>query len=344
MAGICAPTSFWNQRLPAERPIDAKSSTYVASLVKQTEDQTPNFETREYSLTTWTAGPEVPRKKVWLDVKDGTLTAKREMLESIPIPPELRPPGPFPGDNALAIYQPGTDEYFELYGMRFKGVDTMRTEVEVPECTTLNEAGWHCLAAAGVKNFSKSPGYWREGDWPGVKVNWGISGSNIFVHPGIIKIGEAQRLYIPHALRFETVNAQKTKFRWPAQSTDGKSESVNDPEAGMIFALPTSFKLSTIKDPFVRCVARAAQEFGIVNTDHAGNVSFKCQEERSIRESQSFTTDAWKGPEDKFGGTGAILSAAGTTLAKEFPWSSLEVLAESYRPSEIPAGSILKGG
>ena len=345
MPGLCSPTSFFNQRLPADVPIDPSSATYVASLVAQVESAGPGIEFRDFALTGWYAGPETPIGKVWLDAADGTSPLKREMLESVPLPVDLRPPGPFPGDNALAIISYSTDEYFELHGMRYKGVDAMRTEAEVPGCSTLNEPGWHCNSAAGVKNFSKSPGYWRSGDWPGATANWGISGSGIFVWPGAIKVAEAQRLFIPHAIRIEAIGKASgesqisNEFRWPATKTDGESTSSATPQEGMIFKLPSS-SVSKPKDAFVRAIARAVNEYGFILTDGAGNVSIKCGTQATVPRSQSYTTDAWKGPADSFGSKGAILSTFANALAEQFPWPDLEVVDSLYRPSSVAPGGL----
>jgi hypothetical protein len=348
MPGICSPTSFFNQRLPADVPIDPSSAAYVASLAAQVESAGPGIEFRDFALTGWYAGAGTPREKVWLDAADGTSPLKREMLESIPLPPDLRPPGPFPGDNAVAIVSYSTDEYFELHGMRFKGVDAMRPEAEVPGCSTLNEPGWHCNGAAGVKDFSESPGYWRSGDWPGATANWGISGSGIFVWPGAIKIAEAQGLYIPHAIRIEAIGKSSgesqisDEFRWPATKTDGESVDPDAPKEGMIFRLPPAF-VSKPEDPFIRAVARAVNEYGFILTDGAQNVSIKCESQATVPRSQAYTTDAWKGPADSFGSKGAILSTFAKALAEQFPWANLEVVDPSYRPSSIAPGGVGRG-
>ncbi len=338
MSGICSPTSFFNQRLPGGIAIDPNSATYMAQVVAMIEAAGHvGLEFNEWALTCWYAGSETPRQKVWLDEKDGESPKKREILESVPIPSELRPPGPFPGDNPVAIYQPSTDEYWELYGMRYHGVDATR---EVAGCTTLEEPGWHCANVGATKNFSQSPGYFTGTSWPGVEESkhLGISGSGIWVWPGVIKIAEAQRQYIPHAIRFELPTRQKTpNFRWPAQKTDGKSEDATMPMEGMIFTFKTHSEggpdLTMIKDGFARSIAVAIRDFGAVLTDGAGVPSIKAESQRTIRGSQSMGTDAWDN----------ILTAAPATLMAEIPFSQMVLVDAAYRPSPVAPGMLPAG-
>src|SRR4051794_956829 len=149
---MLSPSSFFNQPLPKEVGIDPKSSEYVASLVKQVSDFGAGFEYRDWSIPCHIAGPNTPKRKVWLDAADGTQTSKRSAISEAPIPLALRAAGPWPtGDHAAAIYQPSSDKYWEFHGMiHLPAPDTARTEVA--GCTTLEEPGWHCDNAAAIQN------------------------------------------------------------------------------------------------------------------------------------------------------------------------------------------------
>lgn len=336
-------TSFWNQALPGDVPIDPSSATYVASLVKQGEEAGFAFEYRDWSVPCWIADPNVPTQLVNLDVADGTLATMRAALAAVPIPLGLRPPGPWPtGDHVVAIYQPSTDIYREMHGVRQVGIcDPAKTGVA--GCSTLEAIGWHCDNAAAIKEASKSAGYFQFGDWPGVPegTHWGCSGSGLFVWGGTIKVAEAQRGYIPHAIRIECVTRQST-FRWPAQKTDGKSADPTMPQEGMLFKLPAA---SIAKAPagIVRTIAVAANQFGLILTDGAGNISIKCEPQSALANNQTYVPDAWKGPSDTYGGAGAILSKASGELAAEFPWADLQVVDASYRPSTVAPGMLPVG-
>jgi hypothetical protein len=339
---VFSPTSFWNQALPGSVPIDPSSATYVGSLVKQVEEAGASFEFRDWSVPCWIVGPNTPTQTVNLDVADGTLATMRSALAVVPIPVGLRPPGPWPtGDHIVAIYQPSTDKYWEMHGVRQVGIcDPAKTGVA--GCSTLEVVGWHCDNAAAIKEASKSAGYFQFGDWPGVPegTHWGCSGSGLYVWGGAIKVAEAQRGYIPHAVRMECVTRQNTP-RWPAQKTDGSSTNAAMPQEGMIFKLPRA-SIAKVSDPFVKAVARAANEYGLILTDGAGNVSIKCESQSARANSQTYAPDAWKGPADAYGSGGAILAKAPGELLAEFPFADLEVVAESYRPSSVAPGMLAR--
>lgn len=367
---LTAPSSFFNQPLPADVPIDPSSAAYVASMLAQlpAEPANPALEIRNFAYTLWYAGPDTPTRKVWLDVSDasrapgGVNAEKQKMLEAVPVPPTLRPPGPFTGneDNPAAIYQPSTDKFWEAAGWRLKGVDTMRTAEEVPGCSTLNEPGWHVLAAAAVEHFSQSPGYSQTSDWPGQgKQLWGISGSGIFGAAGVIQPHEGKRRYIPHAIRIEGVHAKiaakesegGTGFRWPAQRTDGAAKAEgpeavpNAVQSGMIFTVPKSIPLAAIKaaNPFAWAVCVAVRDYGFIITDGASTPSIKCAREDTMANSQTFGYDDWLGPEGKANGKGILTASSGVT-AREI-WNTigpyLQVVDASYRPSSIAPGNLL---
>ncbi len=342
MTSVCAPTSFFNQRIPGDVPKDPQSATYVASLVAQAQATTFTLNYRDWSLTHFVAPAGTPTQKIWLDKADALEATKRKMLETVPIPPEFRPPGPFPGDNPATILDLATDTYYEFHGLRYKGVDTLRSEGEVPGCSTLNEPGWHCDNAAAVKEFSTSPGYFREGDWPGVPGtnHWGCSGSGLFLLPGSIKIAELQRGYIPHAVRLECVTRQTTP-RWPAQKSDGKSSDPTQPQEGMLLKLPEA-SLAKVASPFVLTIARAAVDFCFVLTDGAGNVGLKGESQAMVARSQGHRPDAWLGPEDKVGGKEALLSKFPGELLAEFPLADLFVVDGTWRPPASAPGMLPK--
>jgi len=312
-------------------------------LVSQKEEYGAAISFREWALGHWYAPEDCPRQKVWVDVKDGNRPKLRAAFESVPIPPEMRACGPFPGDQIACLYQPSTDEYWEFHGMQQFEVDGPRTGVS--GCSTLSEPGWHCNAGAACKSFSINPGWFREEDWPGggdTSARWGCSGSLLFLWPHVITVAEAQRFYIPHAIRLTIPVRQKT-WRWPAQASDGESDDTTQPQPGMIFRFNPTDTLSDVTDPFLKAVCAAIRDFGWILTDGGQTVALKCESQATIRGSQAFTVDAWKGAEDKFGGSGAILSETAAALAKKIPFSRLQVVDASYRPSSIAPGGLGQG-
>jgi hypothetical protein len=361
---MLAPTSFWNQALPESAPIDPKSATYVGSLAAGINNL--NFLYRERSITTFWASERTPTQRVWLDLEDGTRPKLRAALAAVPVPPGLRPPGPFPGDQECMVCCPRSDgsvEYFEFHGMRHTEIDGARSAEEVPECTTLNEPGWHCIGATAVKSLRESPGYVTNGDWPGgIDFGakglplWGCSASKTIEYQHTIKVAEAQQLYIPHALRFAVPRSlHQAEYRWPAVASDGESTNPGHPVTGCIFRFDPSDDFADVPDPFVKAVCVAIRDYGLCLTDSSGKTgngaALKCESLATMPRSQAWGRDAWKGKEDKFGSPGAILSegSEGTPenetapLGNQIPLARLLVLDSSYTPSKFAAGSLPAG-
>jgi hypothetical protein len=334
---VLSPTSVWNQRLPANAPIDPNSAAYVASLVAQINSTTITFNFRDWGLAIFWANENTPRQKVWLDKDDAIQPLIRAAITSVPIPSEFRSVGPFPGDQIACILCPhadGTLEYYEFHKLRQVPIDAAATGVA--NCTTLTVPGWHCDAAAAVQDLRSNPGWVRDADWPGgqdANVKWGCSGSGLLLYPHVITVAEAQRRYIPHALRMEMPQAaHQSAFRWPALRSDGTSANSTDPQTGAIFTFAAGENFSDVPDPFVKAVCVAIRDYGWILTDSAANVALKCESQATRRGSEAYTTDAWKGPADSFGSSGAILSASGVTLAAQIPVSRLKIIDASYRP------------
>lgn len=339
-----APTSFWNQRLPKAPPIDPDSAAFIANLLGQIADAPATIQYRDYAATIWYAGASAIKQRVWLDKADAVNPALRAALAEVPVPYGMRPAGPFPGDNEIMAFDLVTDTYYEFNQMRQKGVDTMRTAEQVPGCSTLNEAGWHCVFATVIPNASQSPG--NAGEAAG-HVGVGISGSGLHSAAGPIKIEEILQGRIRHPIKIEAIGTASgksrisTNHRWPATNSDGEDTDPTAPQEGMIFWLPEA-SVDKPASAFMKIVARGANEHGLILCDgSASHVTIKGASMKTTPGSQSYGVDAWLGPEKKVGGAGAILTAEPTTLAAEFPWADLQVVDASYRPSTLAPGVML---
>jgi len=336
-----ARSSFWNSRLPSNTPIDPNSASYIANIVAQGEANTFGLSYETGGATFFFAGKDQPKKKVTIDNTENQFFGEMQgAFAEVPIPDLARPATPISSDSPLCIYQRSTDTYWEFWKASQFEVDGPHTTGQALNASeeTRNKPGWHCEAGAVAKEASKNPGYFVDGSWPAVNgkgYHWSSTASGLFLAGGLLKVDEARRLYIPHALQFSIPNARKGVWRWPASKSDGLSEEAWAPHYGMCFRLPPSFDLSTVADPFMRCIARSWKEFGMYLKDKAGNVTIQCEQRSTIPGSQSKGTDAWKGPQGQFGSTGAILSkvvSGAGGLAEQLPWSHLELVAESFRP------------
>jgi hypothetical protein len=357
---LFSPSSFWNQRLPADVPIDPHSADYVGSLYASGSGSGYGLNYREWATTVFYAGagdpkvaftidqPEVESSSYWTDLQT--------ILSEVPMPPNARPPGPWPhGDQHMTIYDIVNDVLYGTWRTRKFEVDgpAPLTQGTVPS-SVLEKKGWHCQAGFGIKNASKCMGTFDNLSWPGIAGSRAFSetASGLPELGGLITVGEAQRGLIPHALTFTGVSsdiAKSPQFRWPALKTDGSSEAEFAMQEGMIFTLDKSVDPNALfTDPFLRALARAARDYGMVCNDGGGSsLSLNAESQQTVPNSQAFINDPWKGPENKFGSAGAILSkfpgGTGGLIEAFFAGIAehLQVVDASYRPSAIGAGEAL---
>jgi hypothetical protein len=354
-----SPASFWNQRLPASARVDPDSATFVGKLTGQGKAATYGFSYQTFSVSIFFATPTTPTVSVRIDQPEaeaGTSPYWKDLetiMAAVPIPPQCRPPGPFPGDNHVVIVRrnlDGTADMWELWKFSKFEVDGPHSGGQATGCSAgwLEKAGFHCEAGAGYEDVAKSVGFFDDTSWPGIEGSrhFSASASGLPFLGGAILPAEVQRGYIPHALALavpKAGNAKAPTFRWPASKADGASEEAEAIQQGMCFRLPAAYDLSKIADSAIRTVCTAIRDFGMYVNDSAGNVSIKCANEYTVPGSQATTNDPWKGPENKFGGKEAIWSkfpSGAGGLAEQIPWADLQVVDASYRPSAIAAGNL----
>lgn len=334
MTRIFHPESFYYKRLPNDAPIDPKSQSVVSAFVAEVKEKKMHWNYETFAPVTWYARSNTPKGKIWLDKADGTETSIRTMLESVPLPFGMRCSAPYPtaeepkgGDDQVAIYNVDTDEYWDIHGLRYlPRPDAPRTAELVPSCSTLEEPGWHCNFASYMPHASQTEGQFAKAEGA---IGPGTSGSGLAVAGFTITAAEAERKFIPHAIRLAIKN-RGAGFRWPATSTDSAEEGSVD--EGMIFRFPAGIDLSVVSDPFMRAVAVAIRDHGMVMTD-GGSQPISFLETRSTRPySQVKHRNPWLGPKNELGGPEAILTASPEALWEQLPLSQLQVLDESYRP------------
>jgi hypothetical protein len=364
------PASFWSRPLPRTPPEDEKSEAYIHNLLGQMEEvkgkpsRKPTLTVGDFGAAIWYVAPETPTQRIWLDAR-GANPELEEALKTVPIPFGFRATGPFKreevvkgelvvvqenGDNEAMIFDPAHDVYYEFFGLLQSGVDLLRTPEEVPPTEpempvpeTLNEPGYHCLHATVINEYSKSKG--NAGEAPKGSIGNGISGSGMHQAGGPIRIEEVERGRITHPVKIQCLgNASgeshiSPTFRWPASKSDGRSSEEHALQEGMIFWLPAT-SIEKPKTSFMRMVARAANEYGLILTDgSAAHVTMFLDCRKTLPRSQAYGTDRWLGEP---GGT-PILQKSQSELASEFPWADLKVVSEEYRPVEVEPG-FLPGG
>jgi hypothetical protein len=229
-------------------------------------------------------GTQVPTVHVTLD---NTLPALAQELNAVPIPAGAHAAAG--GDEQLVVYQPGTDTMWELW-------------------LAQHEAdGWHAAWGGVMTNVSTNPGYFPP--------PFGATGTSLPVISGVMTVHELETGEINHALAIAIPNTAAGSFTWPAQRSDGHTTGPTAIPEGTHFRIDPSLNLNTLGlSPLALAMAKAAQRYGLIVRDTAGNVTFYGED-----------------PTTASGDPYAQIFAGGypNNLLSGFPWSRLQVVAPS---------------
>jgi hypothetical protein len=289
-----APTSVWNQALSTDAPLDPNSQTYVSDLLAQLASDGTGINTYQYSTPVFTVPANQPTVTVTLDSSGNpSAAALQSSWDAVPVPSNAQAASG--GDEQMVIWQPSTDQMWEFW--------EMQQEAD----------GWHAQWGGTIDNVSSNPGYYT--DWSG----WGATATSLPLLGGLIRPSELAAGQIDHALAIGIPAAQAATFAWPAQRTDGSVSSSTAIPEGQRFRLDPSLDLSTIPmAPIVRMIAVAAQKYGIIVRDQAGDVTFYGED-----------SDA-EGLPDPYDGAGGWFEGQYiSNLLASFPWSHLEALQDT---------------
>ena len=301
-----APTSFWNAPLPADAPIDAKSSAYVDRLQYLLSRWAPYVNTSRYSTPVYTVPREQPRVHVTLDSDNGDL---QTAFDAVPIPPRARPAA---GDDGhMVVWQPSRDTMWEFWIAR-----------------RLSD-GWHARYGGRMKNVSKSPGHYtaiRTASGRYVEHPlWGATATSLPLLGGLIRIDEMRAGQIDHALAIALPEIRAAAYSWPAQRTDGEGRHPDAIPQGARLRIDPRVDLDELQmAPSVRAMAVAAQRYGIVVRDGADAVTFFAEDPSPIGT-------------NPFLGVGGLFGVRYIDQAlRDFPWDRLQVLKTdmTYLPSK----------
>jgi hypothetical protein len=298
-ATLFAPTSFWNQRLSADAPIDPNSATLVATLSAEVQREV------QAGIGPWiAAGPgssplyrvAAGRRtvRVRLDAPQGVPGRKalQRAFARVPIPRNARPAqGP---DRHMTVWQPSTGRLWEFFRAR-----------QLAD-------GWHAEWGGAIRRVSKSPGYYTRSAAPGATSNWGATASSLPEIGGTILIQELNAGRIDHTLALNLPAPRAGVHAWPAQRTDGTGPPSALPE-GARLRLDPSVNVDNLRLPkLIRMIARAAQRYGMVVRD---------QTNRAI---SLFAQDPSQAPTDPY--RRYFRGRTPNDLLARFPWDRLQVL------------------
>jgi hypothetical protein len=305
-ARFFAPGSVWRAPVARDAPLDPDGPALVKTLddtvaSNLSSGRGPWIATTESSTPLYRVRADQPTVRVQLHTGPWGAGLQRA-LNAVPIPPNARPAnGP---DRHMAIWQPATDRFFELFHAR-KLAD-----------------GWHADYGGAIERVSQSPGYYTKDSWPGLSnTQWGASASSLPVSAGLILVHELRAGRIDHALNLAIPTAKAHAFTLPAQRTDGIDTAPDAIPEGAHFRLDPSLDLSKLDlPPATRTIAEAAQRYGLIVTDQTGWAVGLFAEDPTTTGSDPYT-----GPNGLFDGR------TPKELLAKFPWRHLQLLRMEMR-------------
>jgi hypothetical protein len=253
-----------------------------------------NINTVSYSVPIYTVPADQPTVKVAL-VDASKPPALQSAWDAVPLPVDAQPAAGT--DKHLVVWQPSTDRLWEFWRLE-----------QVP-------TGWQAASGGAMEKVSSNSGAYGPEAWPGAQSWWGASGCSLSIAGGLITLEDLERGQINHALAIAIPNVRAGVYASPAERTDGESLSPLSLPEGAHLRLDPSLDLASLHLPrLTLMMAEAAQRYGIIVRDGAGDVTFYAQDPIPTG------TEPYAGPHGYFEGkTPAQLLAS-------FPWSHLQVL------------------
>lgn len=298
-----SPTSFWNEPVPANAPVDPNSAAMVSEFVEEitaaeeAKKGQATIDTTAWSVPIYTVPANQPTVTVTHELSYGEKpnVALQSAWDAVPLPPEAKPAAGT--DRDLVVWQPSTNELWEFWGLE------------------KTEAGWGAKWGGAMDSASTDPGVYGPEAWPGAESGWGVSATSLSVAGGLITLEDLELGQINHALAIAIPNTHKGVYASPAQRTDGYSTLPNSIPEGAHLRLNPSLNLASLHLPHMTLMlAEAAQRYGIFVRDSGQNVAFVGQDPTPTG------TNPYTATHGYYEGKSA------QALLAVFPWKDLEVL------------------
>jgi hypothetical protein len=303
-----SPSSFWNEPLAANAPLDPTSAEVVGAFDAEiaTEEQAgdgPWINTIKYSIPIYEVPANQPTVRVRLDrsVREPALSAA---WMAVPLPPSATPAAGT--DGSLVVWQPSTGRLWEFHRMVY------------------GANGWQAVWGGAMQDVSSNPGVYGSNAWPGAEPWWGISASSLSLVGGLISVEDLQLGQIDHALEMALPAVRAGVFSSPAQRSDGRSTDPLSLPEGAHLRLNPNLNLASLHLPrLTLMLAEAAQRYGIFITDRSAVAEFYAQDPTTM------AVDPYTSPGGYFEGKSP------TQLLASFPWSQLELLKMSLHSTKF---------
>jgi hypothetical protein len=294
-----SPTSFWNEEVRVNAPLDPSSAEVVGALDAEVAEELetkrgPAINTTSWSVPVYTVPAEQPTAKVTLENASKS-PALQSAWNAVPLPPNAEPAAGI--DKHLVVWQPSTNKLWEFWHLE-------KTEM-----------GWEAAWGGAIEHASSNSGAYGPEAWPGAQTGWGASGSSLSIPGGLITFEDLERGEINHALAMAVPNTRAGVYASPAQRTDGSSIAPQSLPEGAHLRLDPSLDLASLHLPrLTLMMAEAAQRYGIFIRDTASNVAFYAQDPIPTE------TEPYTGAHGYYGGKSP------QQILEAFPWSHLQLL------------------
>jgi len=293
-----APTSFWNEPVPAGAPLDASSAAAVATLheeelAEQSAKHGPAINTTSWSVPIYTVPSGQPLIRVAL--VNHVAAPLQAAWTAVPLPSDAKPAAGT--DGHLVVWQPSTDRMWEFWRLEKIG------------------EGWRASWGGALQDVSASLGTYNPAAWQGATTSWGASASSLPIAGGVITLEDLGKGKINHALALAVPNPRWGVYASPAQRTDGSSTGPLSLPEGAHLRLDPNLDLASLHLPrLTLLMAEAAQRYGIFIRDRASDLAFYGEDPTRT------------GANPYLGSHGYFEGQSPSKLLASFPWSHLQLL------------------
>ena len=297
---LFAPSSFWYQPIPANAPLHPNSANFTNELIRQknTYYGTVDIGTVDYSSPVYIADANTPTTSVaFYDCQNKGYTPTDLLAQwaAVPIPSFAQQAGGTDGE--MTVYQPSTNTLWEFW-----------------QSSKTNNT-WQACWGGQMKNVSSNNGTWSG--------SFGTTATGLPFLGGQITAEELKRGEIRHVMGISLADLETWNIiSWPAQRSDGynPNNAPNRIPEGLRFRLDPNINVDALNmHPIGKIIAKAAQKYGFVVWDTAGNVNLRAQN------AKSYTSLGQPDPYvDLFNGTASV------HILNNFPWDKVKFLPMNY--------------
>lgn len=297
-----APSSPWLSDISTAplAPNSAAQTSWLVNEVKNHWGGVAAFNAYEWNLAYYPVAANTRRQDVVFNdcwkygyTPDGLFNGAGH-FKNVPIPVDAIPT--IGSDSQITIHDPASDQIWEFWMMRRN-----------------SNGRWSACWGGRIDKLSKNIG-----SFP---TYFGTNATSTLGAAGAISIAEAQRGSIRHAMSLQIINpAPWNQFSWPAQRSDGSSNSRSPILEGTRLRLDPRLDLSRYKlHPLALAIAKAAQEYGFIVDNRSGAVAVVAED--GGREQRRTGVNPWK---KILGGTEPY------NVMRNFPWDKIQALPKDY--------------